>query len=215
MKSVSLSGVPRAHVGKKDAKKLRREGQVPCVLYGGEEQVFFSVELKLFNKLIYTPEVFSINLNIDGKEYTSIIQEVQFHPVSDDAIHIDFLQIFEDKPIKFKLPVRTTGTSPGVMAGGKLRVKMKKLLVEGLLKDMPEHVTVDISKLNIGDTYLVKDLELENLVAMQNPQEAIVLIKSARDLLELEEEEEEEGEGSEGAEGGEGGDAPAEEKAAE
>ena len=119
MKSVSISGLPRVNVGKKDAKAIRREGNVPCVLYGGKEQMFFSASEKIFKSIVYTPEALIIKLDIAGKKFDAITQEIQFHKVSDKITHIDFLEIIAGKPIVMNIPVKTEGNSIGVKAGGK------------------------------------------------------------------------------------------------
>lgn len=215
MKKVSLSGALRAHVGKTDAKKNRREGKIPCVLYGGKEQVAFTLKNLEFEKLIFTPDVYLLNLDIDGTSYKAILQDVQFHPVTDKVLHADFLEIKDDKPIIIGLPVHFFGNVPGVIAGGRLIKKMRKVIVKGLVKDMPDFIEVDMSHMNIGDNIKIKDLKIENLQFLDHENAVVVLVKTARGVEELEGEEEEE-EGEEGEEGAEGGEAPAaEEKPAE
>jgi len=204
MKTVSLSGALRAHVGKKDAKKQRREGLIPSVLYGGKEQVHFTLKTRDFEHLIFTPEVYLINLNIDGKEYQAILQDVQYHPVTDKVLHADFLEIIPGKPITVRLPLHFVGNVPGVIAGGRLVKKLRKILVKGLVDDMPDFIEIDMSHLNIGDNITVKQLQVEKLTFLENPNSVIVGVKTARGTaLDLEEEEEGEGaeEGEEGAEG--------------
>lgn len=213
MKTVSLSGSLRENVGKKDAKKHRREGKIPCVLYGGKEQVPFVLKELDFDKLIFSPEVYLVKLDVEGKAYTAILQDVQYHPVTDKVLHADFLEVSENKPIIIGLPVEFFGNVPGVIAGGRLIKKMRKLVVKGLINDMPDQVKVDMSHMNIGDNIKVSDLEVENLQFLDHPSAVVVLVKTARALVDLEEEEEEE-EGEEGVEGEgstEGGDKPAEE----
>lgn len=195
MKTVSLSGALRAHVGKKDAKKHRREGNVPCVLYGGKEQIHFAVNEFEFGKLIFTPEVNLVNLTIDGKETLAILQDVQYHPVTDKVLHADFLVVHNEKPITVSLPIKTTGVSPGVLAGGKLVKKMRKLVVKGLVNDVPEIINIDISKLGIGGSIKVKDLAIDGLAFLDVPSSVVVSIKTARTLAAEEEKEEHESEG--------------------
>jgi len=205
MKTVSLSGSPRESVGKKDAKKQRREGKIPCILYGGKEQLAFTLGELDFNKLIFTSEVYLLNLDLNGKEHLAILQDVQYHPVTDKVLHADFLEVKENKPITVKLPVEFFGDVPGVIAGGRLIRKMRKVIVRGLASEMPDLVRVDMSKLNIGDNIKIKDLKSGNLVFLDHENAVVVLVKAARALEELEtEEEEEEGEETEGAEGAEG-----------
>jgi large subunit ribosomal protein L25 len=215
MKTVSMSGSPRENVGKKDAKKHRREGKIPCVLYGGKEQVPFVLKELDFDKLIFTPEVFLINLDIDGKSYVAILQDVQYHPVTDKVLHADFLEVNESKPIIIGLPVEFYGNVPGVIAGGRLIKKMRKLIVKGLINDMPDKIEVDMSNMHIGDNIKVSDLAEDKLQFLDHPSAVVVLVKTARAIIDIEDEEEEEGEeGAEGAEGtetAEGEDRPAEE----
>ena len=212
MKTVSLSGSPRENVGKKDAKKHRREGKVPCVLYGGKEQVHFTIPEKEFSKIIFTPEVYILKISINGSEYQAILQDVQYHPVSDVVLHADFLEVIPGKPVVIGVPVKVTGNAPGVIKGGKLRKKLRKLLVKGLVEDLPEVIEISISKLDLNDNVKVRDLSLPNLEFMNHPNSEILGVKTARGagMDEPEEEEEEEGEGAEGGEEG----APAEGEAA-
>jgi large subunit ribosomal protein L25 len=196
MKTVSLSGSLRENVGKKDAKKHRKEGNIPCVLYGGKEQVHFIVNDFDFGKLIFTPEVYLVNLEIGGETTLAILQDVQYHPVTDKVLHADFLVVTDDKPITVGLPVKTEGVSPGVLAGGKLVKKMRKLVVKGMVNDVPEIITIDISKMGIGSNIKVKDIAVDGLTFMDVPSAVVVSVKTARVLAPEEtEEEEEEGEG--------------------
>jgi large subunit ribosomal protein L25 len=198
MKALKLSGSPRESVGKKDAKKLRREGKVPCVLYGGEKQVQFSVPEKDFKPLIFSPNTYLVDLTVGGKEYTCILQDVQYHPVKDNILHVDFLQIFEDKPVSIAVPLRYTGTSKGILKGGRLFRKYRKLTVSALPGDLPDEIVVDITNLNINDSIKISELVRENLTFLDPPQSVAVAIKTARGAAEDEEEEGEEGEGGEG-----------------
>ena len=201
MKSVSLSGSLRENVGKKDAKKNRREGKVPCVLYGGKEQIHFQMEERAFTKIVFTPEVFIINFTIDGKEYKAIMQDIQYHPVTDVILHADFLEILPGKLISIGIPIKVTGTSKGVLAGGKLIQKLRKIRVKGLIDDLPEDLTIDITELTIGGSVKMKDLELNKLELLDPPNSVILRVKTARVIEEVEEEEEEEGVEGETAEG--------------
>jgi large subunit ribosomal protein L25 len=218
MKTVSLSGSLRENVGKKDAKKHRKLGKVPCVLYGGKEQTHFLAEEKDFKDIIFTPEVATIKLNIDGKEINAVLQDVQYHPVTDRILHVDFLEIFEGKKVSVAIPVILEGTAPGVMLGGKLRLKIRKMLVNGLVEDLPDQVVIDINKLSIGDSVRVMDIKNDKLSFIDHANSIVVGVFTARIIEEEEEEEEVEGEegeegeeGAEGAEGAatEGGEAPA------
>lgn len=202
MKKVSLSGSLRENVGKKDAKAERKKGRVPCVIYGGKEQVHFSLDAIEFKPVLYTPETYLVELVIDGKTYQTILQDVQFHPVTDSILHADFLEVWNDKPVTVALPVRLTGTSPGVVQGGKLRLKIRKLKLKGLLNDIPEFIELDINKLDIGDSIKVRDIARENLSFIDPASAVVVNVKTARGLTaeELAEEEEEEGEDGESSE---------------
>ncbi len=192
MKKVSLSGSLRENVGKKDAKKQRREGKIPCVIYGGKEQVHFSVEELNFDSLIFTPEVYEINLEVDGKQYSAVLQDVQYHPVTDKVLHADFLEVIEGKPIIVGIPVRLVGDSPGVIRGGKLIHKMHRLRIKGLINQIPEFVEVDISSMDIGGSVKVREIELENMSFLDPLNSVIVRVKAARNVEEEVEEEEEE-----------------------
>lgn len=198
MKKVSLSGSPRENVGKKDAKEVRSQGKVPCVLYGGKEQVHFSLDASEFKTLLFTPDTFLIEITIDGKVHQTILQDIQYHPVSDKVLHADFFEIQKGKPITVALPVALTGTSPGVIQGGKMRLKIRKLKVKGLLDDIPEKIEISISKLKIGQSVKVKDVQLEKLNLVDPASAVIVDVKTARGLS-AEEEEAEEAEAAEEA----------------
>jgi len=220
MKQVSLSGSLRENVGKKDAKKHRKEGNVPCVLYGGKEQTHFIVTELGFKKLVFTPDVFIVNLELDGKKFQAILQDVQYHPVTDRVLHADFLEVIPGKQIIVGLPLIFEGTSPGVIRGGKMIKKMQKIRVKGLTEDMPDYIMVDISELEIGGSVKIKDIELDKLSTLDPPNSVIVRVKTARAIEEIEGvDEDEEGEGEEGeegaAEGGEEGAAKPEGEGAE
>lgn len=180
MKTVSMSGSLRENVGKKDAKALRRNGLVPCVVYGGEEQIQFSVEQKDFKPLLFTPDTNYVSLNIDGKEVRAILQDIQYHPVSDEVMHADFLRIFDDKQITTLIPVNPIGVAPGVLQGGKLITKLRKLRIKGLPDNIPQYVNVDISKLEIGNSIRVEKLELDNVECLENKSSIVVWVKPTR-----------------------------------
>ena len=200
MKTVSLSGSPRENVGKKGAANLRREGSIPSVLYGGKEQIHFFIPENEAKKLVFTPNVYLIEMDIQGKKYKAILQETQLHPVTDRILHLDFLEVSEETPFKVKLPVRLEGFSKGVRNGGRLRQNFRKLKVFGLVKDMPDSITIDITPIKIGDKRRVSDLTIPGLKFL-DPSNAVVLaVQMARAAI-LDEEEEETEEGAEGAEG--------------
>jgi large subunit ribosomal protein L25 len=201
MKKVSLSGSLRENVGKKDAKKHRREGNIPCVIYGGEKQIHFTTNEIKFDKVIFSPEVFLITVDIDGKQYQTILQEVQYHPVTDKVLHADFMELVPGKEISIAIPVNLVGVSPGVIAGGQMIKKMHKVRLRGLIEHLPEYVDVDISKLTIGGSIKINDITLENLTMLDPSNSVIVRVKMSRTVVEDEiDDEDEEGEG-EGAEG--------------
>lgn len=180
MKSVSISGSPRANVGKKDAKALRVAKQVPCVLYGGKEQVHFAADEAAFKNLIYTPSVHTVDLDIAGKKFSAILQEAQFHKVKDNLLHVDFLEIVPGKPVTMNIPVKTTGTSPGVRAGGKLVKKLKTLKVKGLVEKMPDAIELAIDALEIGQGIRVADVKLDGLTLLNAPNITIVSVQVTR-----------------------------------
>ena len=174
MKTVSLSGSPRENVGKKGANILRKDGSVPAVVYGGEKQIHFSVLENEAKKLVFTPNVYLIELEIDGKKSKVILQEAQTHPVTDRILHLDFLEISDSKPFKLNLPVRLEGFSKGVRNGGNLSQNFRKLKVMGLLKDMPDAVKIDITPLKIGDKIRVADLNISGLKFF-DPENAVIV----------------------------------------
>ncbi|MBC8320971.1 MAG: 50S ribosomal protein L25/general stress protein Ctc [Bacteroidetes bacterium] len=208
MKKVSLSGSLRENVGKKDAKKHRREGNIPCVIYGGEKQVHFVTNEIKFDKIIFSPDVFLLSISIDGKEYQTILQDIQYHPVTDKVLHADFMELTPGKAISIGIPVNLAGISPGVIAGGQLIKKMHKIRVKGLVDVLPENIDVDISKLVIGGSIKIRDIELDNLALLDPPNSVIVRVKTSRTVTEDLEEDEEGEEGEEGEEAGEEGTAP-------
>ena len=180
MKTASLSGSLRGGVGKKDAATLRKGDRVPGVLYGGTEQIHFHVSKLDIERLVINPDVFRINLEIDGKSYDTIIQDIQFHPVTDHIVHFDALLLDEKKPVRIELPVRTKGTSPGVMNGGRLELLYRRVPVRGLPSKLPESVTVDISSLEIGSNLRVRDLSVEGCELLLSDSTLIASIKRTR-----------------------------------
>jgi large subunit ribosomal protein L25 len=210
MKTLEIIGYKRANLGKSESKKLREEGNVPCVVYGGKEQVHFYAPMILFRPLVYTPDIYFINLNIEGKISKCILQDIQFHPVSEVILHADFLELHDDKMIKMHVPVKFYGDSPGIRAGGKLMVNTRTLLVQALPKDMPESIDLDITEIELGQTIKVKEVKVDNFEIINSPQVSIASVsipRAAKLEEELEEEELEEGaeEGAEeGTEEGEG-----------
>lgn len=210
MKKVSMSGSLRENVGKKDAKKQRAEGKVVCVLYGGEKQIHFTVENNDFNKIIYSPDVYAVDLEIDGNTYPAILQDVQYHPVSDRTLHADFLQVLDGKPVVVDLPINFVGTAPGIIKGGILNKKLRNIPVKGLIDEIPETITVDISKLNIGNTIKIGDVNFGNLECQLKETLLVVSVKTARGAVTGDDDDDDSEEGSEESEGGEATETPAE-----
>jgi large subunit ribosomal protein L25 len=184
MKTVSISGSPRANVGKKDAKALRREGNVPCVLYGGKEQVAFYAQEKAFKSLVYTPDVHLVNLDIAGKKVNAVMQEIQFNPVNDRLQHIDFLEVVPGKPVMIEIPIVFSGTPVGVREGGKLLRKMRTIKTKGLIEKMPQTITLDVANMAIGDSIRVTDLKYDGLTFMAEPNVTIVAVRVTRNVVE-------------------------------
>ena len=183
MKSIEIIGYKRANLGKKESQDLRNEGNVPCVLYGGKDQIHFYSPMILFRDLVYTPEVHTVLLNIEGDEYNCILQDIQFHPVSETILHADFLELKEDRAVKMDIPVKFVGNSPGIQSGGKLVVKLKKIKVKALPKNLPDFIKVDISKLELGKSVKVKDIDAQNyeiLNALTNPVASIEIPRAMR-----------------------------------
>lgn len=211
MKTVSMSGSLRENVGKKDAAALRKEGRVPSVLYGGPEQIHFHISELEIKKLIYSPDAYEVHLELGGKTYRSVMKDIQFHPVSDRPVHIDFIQMFEDKPITVQLPVQTVGNSIGVINGGRLAVNYRNLAVNGLPNALPDSIEVNITKLKIGQDIRIKNLEIPGCKILQPENAVVVAVKMTRASMGATEDEDEEDEGApaEGAPAAEG-EAPAE-----
>ena len=189
MKSLEIIGFKRANLGKRESKQLRLDANVPCVLYGGEEQVHFFAAMFLFRDLVYTPNAYKVDLTVEGKKYSCILQDIQFHPVNDMILHADFLLLKEDKEVKMDIPVKITGTSPGVIKGGKLISKLKKVKVKALPKNLPDFVEADISALEIGKSLRVSDLQTGNYTFLNNKALPVVSVETTRALRGAAEEE--------------------------
>lgn len=174
MKVIALKGDVRNETGKKLTKQLRKEGKVPCVVYGANDNAHFSVYQADFKNLVYTPNTYLVKLNLGDTAKLAKVQELQFHPVSEDIIHADFYEIDIEKPVKIHIPVKLKGNSPGVRAGGQLQLKIKKLLVSGLVNDLPEYIEVDISALEIGKSVRVKEISVSNLDLLDSENNSIV-----------------------------------------
>lgn len=204
MRTIEIIGYKRANLGKSDAKRLRVDGNVPCVLYGGGEQIHFYAPMILFRELVYTPNSAFVKLNIEGDVHEAILQDVQFHPVNELILHADFLELHEGRRIKMDIPFHFVGVAPGIEQGGKLMVKLRKVSIKALPKDMPEFIDMDVSSLNLGDSIKIKDIEVKDFTILNNPRITIATVSVPRMILEEEPEEEELEEGAEGAEGAEG-----------
>ena len=159
MKTIEIIGYNRANLGKNESRKLRNDGNVPCVVYGGKKQIHFHSPMILFRELVYSPGANFIELNIEGEKIKAILQDIQFHPVSDIILHADFLELNEDKSIKMEIPVSFTGYAPGLRQGVKILTRLRKLTVKSLPKHMPEFIEIDISELELGKSIKVGDLE--------------------------------------------------------
>ena len=203
METIEIIGYKRANLGKQNSKKLREEGNVPCVVYGGKEQIHFHSPMILFRDLVYTPGANFVKLNIEGVEKDAILQDIQFHPVSETILHADFLELQDDKKVKMEIPVKIIGNSPGVQQGGKILMRIRKLSLMAYPKNMPSFVEVDISELQLGKSIKVEELLNDQYDILNSPLVSVVSVNVPRVKIEIEEEEEGE-EGAEGAEGAEG-----------
>ena len=197
MKSITITGSKRESVGKVSTKALRNAGKVPCVLYGGDKPLHFSADEVSFKKLVYTANVYTATIELEGAKYHAILQDIQFHPVSDKILHVDFYQLFDDKMVTMEIPVRLVGTSPGVINGGSLRFAMRKLSVRALPADLPDFINADISKLRIGHKLFVTALADEKFTILHPDNTVVVQVRTARSAVLTEDEDEEEGEGGE------------------
>ena len=185
MKVVSMSGSLRGNVGKKDARQIRNNGGVPCVIYGGKEQVHFSTDSKNFLKIVFTPEVCFVKIDVDGKEYNTILQDIQYHPVTDIVYHADFMEFSEDKPIVMNVPIKVSGVAPGILKGGKLVQKFRKLKVKALPANMPENIDVNINNLEIGMSVKVADITSDKYTVLDNKNNMIIGVVVTRVVEEV------------------------------
>lgn len=216
MKSITIKGSERESVGKRATKALRNAGMVPCVVYGGEKPLHFAAEEAAFKDLVYTPNAHTVVVEMEGgKKVRAVMQDIQFHPVTDAILHIDFYQLFEDKEVTMRIPVRLEGNAPGVKNGGRLLFRKRKLVIRALPDNLPDFFNVDISKLKIGSYITVEELKSEEFTILHPDSTVVVQVKTARNAIVVDEEEEgEEGEeGTEATAEGEGAEAPAAEAA--
>ena len=182
MKSTEIVGFKRANLGKQDARALREAAMVPCVLYGGADQVHFSAPMYLFRDILFTPDVYKVSLNIEGEVHFAILQDVQYHPVSDIILHADFLLIDESKEIKVEVPIRFIGTAVGVTKGGKLVQKLRKIKVQGLANNIPDYVDVPVADLDLGKSVKVGNLKVEGFKILNNASLPIAGVEIPRAL---------------------------------
>ena len=203
MKSITINGSKRESVGKSSSRLLRNAGQVPCVLYGGEGPIHFSAPKLAFSKLVYTANAYTVVIAFGEKEsYNAVLQDIQFHPVSDKILHIDFYQLFDDKKISMDIPVKLNGNPIGVKLGGNLQRNKRKLRIKALPTNLPDNLEIDISELNIGDKVYITELFNENYEFLHPDNTVVCQVRRARAALVVETEE---GEGEEGEEGAEEG----------
>ncbi|WP_074405479.1 MULTISPECIES: 50S ribosomal protein L25/general stress protein Ctc [Aquimarina] len=208
MKSLTINASQRESVGKKATKALRNAGQVPCVIYGGDTIVHFAAPEIAFKNLVYTPDVHTVVIALDnGTKINAILQDIQFHPVTDKILHIDFIEIFDDRPITMQIPFRTTGNSRGVRNGGVLRFNLRRIKVKGLSSNLPDVIEGDITNLKIGNKLTVTDIANDNFTILHPDNTVVCMVRTSRTAVEDEEEEEETEGAAEGAT--EGAEAPA------
>ena len=206
MKSITINGSKRESVGKSASKALRNAGQIPCVLYGGDGPMHFSAPELAFSKLVYTSNAYTVVIAFNEKEtYSAVLQDIQFHPVTDKILHIDFYQLFDDKEIAMDIPVRLVGNSIGVKLGGNLQRNKRKLRIKALPTNLPDYIEIDITDLNIGDRVYITELENESYTFLHPDNTVVCQVRRARaaivDEVESDEDEETEGEESEDSKG--------------
>ena len=200
MKSITINGSKRESVGKKSTKALRNAGKVPCVLYGGEQPLHFSAEELSFKHLVYTPDVHTVEIKLEGGEtVNAVLQDIQFHPVTDAILHIDFYQIFEDKEISMEIPVHTTGVARGVKNGGVLRFNLRRMRVKGLPGNLPDFIEADITSLKIGNKLYVTALKSDDYKIMHPDNTVVCQVRTSRNVIADTEDEEEGAEAPEAA----------------
>jgi large subunit ribosomal protein L25 len=187
MKTVALTGELRSTLGSKDSRALRNEGKVPCVLYGGGDHIHFFVYSPDFKALVYTPNMYKVQLTIEGKKYLAILHEMQFHPVNESIMHADFLAVDEKKIVTVSIPVKVSGNSPGVRAGGKLIQKIQRLKVKGLISNIPDTVELNIDTLELGQSIKVKNISIPNIDILDSKDNAVVSVKMTRNVVKADE----------------------------
>ena len=200
MKTIALKGDARTGLGKAETKLVRAAGKVPCVIYGGKENKHFAVYQADFKKLVYTDQSYKVQIDLDGKQHIAILKDLQFHPVSEEISHADFLEIDVTKAVNTTLPIKIEGTAPGVRSGGRLIKKYRKLRVNGLIADLPEFLIANIDALELGDSIRVRDLTTEGFDILEAPENAVISCKMTRAAISASGEEGEEGAEGEGTE---------------
>ena len=183
MQSITIVGSQRKSVGKAASKALRNAGKVPCVLYGGENTIHFSADALAFKKLVYTPNVYTATIELGGKSYTAILQDIQFDPVTDQIIHVDFYELHKDKEITVAVPIQIVGTAPGLMAGGTLRIVNRKLKVKALPDNLPDFVPVDISWMEMGNRFYITRLEQDKYKILHPENTVVCQVRVSRAAL--------------------------------
>ncbi len=183
MKSITIQGTKRESVGKKSTKALRDAELVPCVVYGGNEPLNFSTEEKSFKNLVYTPEAHTVSIEVDGQTIPAVLQDIQFHPITDKILHVDFYQLSEDKPVIMEVPVRITGRAKGVVSGGVLRQSFRKLKVKALPANLPDEIVVDVTPLRIGNKLYVAALKNDNYTFMHPDNAVVAAVKMSRNAM--------------------------------
>lgn len=190
MKSITIKGSKRESVGKKATKALRNADMVPCVIYGGDQPLHFAAEAKAFKNLVYTPNVYTASIEVDGKTTPAILQDIQFHPVSDKILHVDFYQLFDDKEVTMNIPVRLVGKSKGVMIGGALRHNIRKLKVRAIPANLPDFIEADITELQIGNKLYVTALKSEKYTILHPDNTVVAQVRMSRNAAKASQEAE-------------------------
>lgn len=190
MKSIDIKGSVRTATGKKATKLARKEGLVPCNLYGearGENNLpvalSFTVTTSGLRNLVYTPDIYSVNLDIDGKQYTAVMRELQFHPVTDQLLHVDFYEVTPEKPIGMEVPIKLNGLAEGVRAGGKLAANVRKLKIRAPYTQIPERLNIDVTNLGLGKTIKAGELQFEGLELVTSPSVVVCQVKMTRSAM--------------------------------
>jgi len=200
MKSITIQGQKRENVGKKSTKALRDAELVPCVVYGGEQPINFSTPEKSFKNLVYTPDAHTVVIELEGKKIDAVLQDIQFHPITDKILHVDFYQLSADKPVVMEVPVRITGRAKGVVAGGVLRQSFRKLKIKALPANLPDEIVVDVTPLRIGNKLYVGSIKNEAYTFLHPDNAVVAAVKMSRNAMKnagavVEDDDDEEAEG--------------------